>query len=566
MGVPGTCFAAHGSKLFLATYGEGVYRSLDSGATWNRVNVGLADTNVNTIYLFGSYLYAGTDGGGVYRSVNDGTSWQLMSTGLADGNGKRVMSIAGITGTIVAGTRTGAYYSTDSGVTWTLATSGLTSSAVPTLYGIGIYLFGGTYSGGVFRSTDGGVNWSSSTSGWPSGNVRAFCVVGDWIYGGNYGGDVIYRSTNKGSSWTASGRGITSLNTYSMTAANGRVYVGAVNGVWRTTDHGATWTQAAAPLLGRATYSMLSKSGYVFAGTSGDGPYRSTDNGDSWAAANTGLPSGSARAVAGMAADTNWTYCATFAGMYRSSDNGGSWSAAKTGITDSVMESVCAWNGLVLAGAQSHMYRSTNSGASWTAIASGLPSAPVYSIVRSDSVFFAAFYLGSNPSVYRSTDRGVTWEPRVQRCSRFDAGDPASVLVRPQRLWRCRRGRDLGHDQQGRNLDRCQHRSHRASVACQSFHRKRRLRVQRGHEGGRLAASVIAHGERRPPRGHWRHHEHVHARTELPEPFQPVHGHCLPRARHRGADHHVAGVRSARQGGGNPCERTAGAGKTYGNV
>jgi photosystem II stability/assembly factor-like uncharacterized protein len=411
LGLPVMELQVHGTKMFLATHGEGVYRSLDSGATWTRANAGLADTNVNTIYLYGSSLYAGTDGGGVYRSVNDGDSWQLMSTGLADGNGKRVMSFAGVAGSIVAGTRTGAYYSTDSGVTWTLASSGLTSLSVPTLYGVGNHLFGGTYNTGVLRSTDGGINWSSSTSGWPSGNVRALCVVGNWIFGGNYGGEVIYRSTDNGGSWTPSAKGITALLVYSMTAANGRVYAGTTYGVARTTDNGTTWTQAAAPIKGRAIYSVFAKGGYVYAGTGGDGPYRSSDNGDTWAAANTGFPTGSARSARALAADTNWIYCATFAGMYRSSDNGGSWSAAQAGITDSMMESVCAWNGLVLAGAQNHVYRSTNSGVSWTAVASGLPSEPAYSIVRSDSVFFVAFYLGGNPSVYRSTDMGVTWAP-----------------------------------------------------------------------------------------------------------------------------------------------------------
>src|SRR5262249_38293613 len=119
--------------------------------------------------------------------------------------------------------------------------------------------------------------------------------------------------------------------------------------------------------------------GDIFAGTAGcgEGVYRSTDNGDSWTLANTGLTSTD---VAGLGInDNSHIFAATRSimgeggGMFRSTDNGDSWTEQNNGFT-AVDANAVAFNSRddVFAAAAGGVFRSTNDGDSWTDISSGL--------------------------------------------------------------------------------------------------------------------------------------------------------------------------------------------------
>ena len=61
---------------------EGIYLSTDDGVTWTYT--GPFSIKVNSLLANGGYLFAGTDGHGVLLSSNSGASWETMNTGLAD--------------------------------------------------------------------------------------------------------------------------------------------------------------------------------------------------------------------------------------------------------------------------------------------------------------------------------------------------------------------------------------------------------------------------------------------------------------------------------------------------
>jgi len=57
------------------------------------------------------------------------------------------------------------------------------------------------------------------------------------------------------------------------------------------------------------------------------------------------------------------------------------------------------------------MFVSTNKGSSWTALTNGLPIYQIESIVSLDSIILAAYGFGGNPSVYKSTNNGLSRNP-----------------------------------------------------------------------------------------------------------------------------------------------------------
>jgi len=166
------------STLFAGTWDGGVYRSIDSGASWGAVNNGLpgpantgaprvvADPNTSGTFYALYDLYQNARG--LYRTVNSGASWSLVSdgvpgVGLMTYNSSVVdlVSPPGAPGTLyVAGGSSDIYRSTDNGVSWDrVFTSGGINRRLaldpddPQIITV-------AHSAGLHRSTDGGLTWN----------------------------------------------------------------------------------------------------------------------------------------------------------------------------------------------------------------------------------------------------------------------------------------------------------------------------------------------------------------------------------------------------------------------
>ena len=154
-------------------------------------------------------------------------------------------------------------------------------------------------------------------------------------------------------------------------------------------------------------------------------------------------------------------------GVYRSTDGGDTWRPANSGIGVPFMPNEeppeygqCVHKVAVDAGdpdvlyAQNHggVYRSDDAGGSWTSIADGLPAEFGFPIVAHPTepgtiyVFpltadIERFPPGGRPAVWRSTDRGVSWHETgpglpdeawtavLRDAFTADAGDPAGLYV-----------------------------------------------------------------------------------------------------------------------------------------
>ncbi|MAN23363.1 MAG: hypothetical protein CME10_03775, partial [Gemmatimonadetes bacterium] len=171
------------SRVFAGTFGQGVFRSIDGGVTWENVSSNFSSEIVFVVEVnpFNSdIVFAGTSNG-MYKSLDAGLNW----TSAKEFTGLSVRSISMGTGAgsgmIVASTfGKGVFVSNDNGDNWQNQNKGLTDlnvrvvaidSEIPGL------LYAGTSSEGFFRSKDSGRTWSSINNGLPNLSVRTISLI-----------------------------------------------------------------------------------------------------------------------------------------------------------------------------------------------------------------------------------------------------------------------------------------------------------------------------------------------------------------------------------------------------
>jgi photosystem II stability/assembly factor-like uncharacterized protein len=263
-----------------------------------------------------------------------------------------------------------------------------------------------------------------------------------------------FRLRNLGPAFT-SGR-ITSLAVHPELASH--YYAGAASGgVWKTVNNGITWT----PVFDReGSYSIgvvaldPRNPAVVWVGTGennnqrsvsyGDGIYKSEDGGKTWR--NMGLKK--SEHIARILFDTrnpDVMYVAAPGplwapggdrGLFKSTDGGKTWTnilkgGDYTGVADVVMDPrnpdvlIAAthqrerkYYTLIHGGPESALHRSTDGGKSWTRLTQGIPPGELgriglaWSTKDPDIVYAQIEANEGRGGIFRSTDRGVTWERR----------------------------------------------------------------------------------------------------------------------------------------------------------
>jgi photosystem II stability/assembly factor-like uncharacterized protein len=240
-------------------------------------------------------------------------------------------------------------------------------------------IFVGTSQGsndeGFFRTTDGGKTWPPAPQlkqVWPTGlaaSPKQDITLAD------VGVDGISRSVDGGNTWTPTN------------------FAGNSYGIWFDPNSSTVWLSDGAQI------------------------WRSADAGITWAKAlNMGLPA--AVSVEFPTFDGSKLYVAVGAnGVYASSDGGNTFTAANTGLPSMMsfgdviaLAADPSRPGVVLA-QTSHqgLYRTDDSGANWTKVDMGTELTE-FGALLIDPTNPTTFYVGRDPSgLLRSTDDGKTW-------------------------------------------------------------------------------------------------------------------------------------------------------------
>ena len=271
-----------------------------------------------------------------------------------------------------------------------------------------------------------------TTNGPYGGDVRALVVnPADpaTLYAGTSGGGV-FKSTNRGTTWTAVNTGLTGTDVLSLAldpANPATLYAGTwIAGVFKSTNSGGTWTAVNAGLNDQydRVVNVLaidpSAPATLYAGTWG-GVFKSTNGGATWTAINAGLTSTAVDALAIDPANAGTLYAGASSGVFKSTDGGGSWTTINVGLTKpaSGVHALAidpTSPGTLYAGTWGGgVFRSTNGGGTWTAINAGLFNAGltpsgVTTLAIDPTTPATTVYAGTwGGGVFRSTNGGGTW-------------------------------------------------------------------------------------------------------------------------------------------------------------
>ncbi len=226
--------------IFASVYNKGIYRSIDTGKSWNQIAPFTEGVWSFAIRNHGEII-AGLWSKGLFRSENNGTTWSPVPTNLLYAD---VRAVSGDSEIIVEA------------------------------------------EGRLLRSTNNGKEWKQSSIG-----AGAVVIIGDTIIAAK--GTTVFRSTDQGKLWMP----LANLNSpvYSLNAgADGNIAVGTFFDegtkspsffIYDTTMK--AWTGGGPPSTINAL--LRRKDGTLFAASHDSGFYSSVNNGITWKRSIAGL-------------------------------------------------------------------------------------------------------------------------------------------------------------------------------------------------------------------------------------------------------------------------------------
>ena len=281
--------------VYAGSFGLGLFRSEDRGATWTKSGEGVADPFILALATGkDGAIFAGTFRGGVFRSRDRGKSWQAVNNGLKRLEIKALLAAGD---GIYAGTSDGVYRlaATDR---WSVVTTGLDDILVHTLaLSSDGTLFAGTSGKGIVRFKAQSTGWVRQQNalkdheGMTENFVRVLTIdPAGGIYAGTFGGGV-FLSVDGGVTWQPISRALPNDSIRGILFNSRGLFVATGHGVFKTTDRGRQWVPLNKGLTSMAVQVLIeSVAGVLYAGTS-DGAFRSDDDGRTWSPINQGLES-----------------------------------------------------------------------------------------------------------------------------------------------------------------------------------------------------------------------------------------------------------------------------------
>jgi photosystem II stability/assembly factor-like uncharacterized protein len=437
-----TGFAQINSDLYIAAERDGVFKSVDGGITWNKISNSLNDITLTSLLSVNETLILGTLGNGLLKSTDNGETWESCgSTGYfnwishisfsnnvlyvtcADWNGGSgafrsndmgasfsditpslyVWTIYSSDNKVYIGTDNGIYRSTNQGITWELI--GLSDAGVNSIITLNGSIIVGTRDVGIHTSNDNGATWiNTGYSEWSA--VKSVLAINDNLVIGCDGAVGVSVSRDNGNTFTEY-HNLNQSHVNIFVNNYDEIFVGTTpnlpyrGGVYHSSDLGATWNNIG--IIGKDILSLAVKDNYLFAGSTYDGVYRTTNNGNSWNQLNNGLNS---LWISALAFVGDNLYAGTNSGVYLTTDFGLNWNFI--GMEYEWIKSFCVKDGVLYATVEDGIYMLTPQN-NWNKIE--IPDHSYFQFIYS---FDDYLFVGASNQLLLSADNGTTWKSIFQ--------------------------------------------------------------------------------------------------------------------------------------------------------
>ncbi len=367
-------------RVYLGTWGAGVFISEDGGIQWKRRSSGLENLYIQRLAVDpqqAGVVYAGTYGSGVFKTSDGGWNWHPINQGVM--NGAIVYALAvdpqqpqRVYASARAANRNEppwggvVYHSQDGGLTWQVALQNIGGSNVQDwVYSLAVdpqnprRVLAASHEHGIYRSLDYGSAWEAANAGISdlSGRAVAFDPRGGIAYLGVWHRTGEFKTLNGGDSWFLQSDGLSGSKIYDLTVnpRNPNQLLAATfmmnfseteRGVARSDNGGERWVKSGLQPYFIYTVAVNPfNANEVLAGTVDYGVFRSTDGGKTWTARNEGLINATFTDLAFDPLSPQVWYAAVQGrGVWRSLDGGNHWQQFNAGLETTMIYSL-AWEG-----------------------------------------------------------------------------------------------------------------------------------------------------------------------------------------------------------------------------
>jgi len=437
--VVGLAFSASEPGVVWAATPDGLYRSLDGGASWSAA--GLQGRTVRAVAVHprdGRGVWAAVTESeivsSVWRSRDGGNSFERHELGVwTDRMWELALDVEDASTAYLATDR-GLLITRDGGESWAGAAGTLGSEMTRLVLARPGAVFAATVGFELLhRSTDRGVTWSAGSPGPEWGWFLDADVAGRTLWLAREEG--LLTSMDGGESWAPAPGSLPPYRTVAgglAVSPDARsVLVGSSGaGPLASDDGGSTWTSLACPPPRCACpndpfhpYFDPTSSGAVLAVVPG-GLARSLDRGATWTAANRGLGGPTVEAILASPDGTLWV-AAHDQGIFRSNDGGTFWTFAGGDLPYGMWReeapafhvvSLTEIEGSIVAGTTDGAYVTRDAGSSWARLDGiyGTVGALLQDPARPSTLVATSVGVGMIPGgLYVSQDGGATWQEKL---------------------------------------------------------------------------------------------------------------------------------------------------------
>ena len=324
LGSSSNSMVRRGNELFLSTFDQGIYKSVNGGENWTALQNEL--NGPTYLGIFGDTLWCANSIGQLQYSLDGASSWinwpevlataapvamlkngeslffastkglfqiignqsSKMIASIANGNIRKISSNQN---RIFAGTNTGIFYSDDGCQTWIRSYFNQQDGVYSIVNYQGV-IVAGTLALGTMKSDDNGNTWVRTGYSLPTGRVNGLLQTGTKLLA-TVRLNGLYKSSDTGKTWTK----ITAFPTSStisickISASNGQNDVlfigGANNRTYRSINEGESWTECTIetnPAGGASSKELFGvvRVGNILYGNSVYHLYSSSDDGINW--------------------------------------------------------------------------------------------------------------------------------------------------------------------------------------------------------------------------------------------------------------------------------------------